>query len=141
MPDWLIPATFFALVMGAVFFAAWCNMRRMIATTLARRANPTKHEFVAMLSKEVRPETAEFLWDSMIALVAPRLTPHPDDHLVHDLPIDPDEPAMDWMPEFAARHGVNAKHWPQWPDAQETTVRNFARWLDAGLPPRACAAA
>ena len=58
-----------------------------------------------------------------------------------DLPIDPDEPAMDWMPEFAARHGVNAKHWPQWPDAQETTVRNFARWLDAGLPPRACAAA
>lgn len=136
MPDWLIPTAFVILVMGAVFFAARHNTRRMIATTLARRANPTRDEFVAMLSEDVSPDTAEFLWNSMVDLVAPRLTPHPDDHLVDDLPIDPDEPAMDWMPEFSRRHGLNANHWPQWPDAQEYTVRNFARWLEAGLPLR-----
>ena len=132
----MIPAAFVTLLMGAVFFAAWRNTRRMIDTTLARRANPARHEFVAMLSEDVRPETAEFLWDSIADVVAPRLTPHPDDHLVDDLPIDPDEPTMDWMPEFAQRHGLNAEHWPQWPDAQENTVRNFARWLEAGLPLR-----
>lgn len=141
MPDWPIPMAFFVLVMGAVFFAAWRNTRRMIDATLARRANPARHEFVAMLSEDVCPETAEFLWDSMIDLVAPRLTPHPDDHLVDDLPIDPDEPAMNWMPEFAERHGVKAESWPRWPEAREATVRNFARWLEAGLPPRQRSAA
>ncbi len=136
MPDWLIPTAFVFLIMSAVLFIAWRNTRRMIDATLARRANPARHEFVAMLSDDARPETAEFLWESMVDLVAPRLTPHPDDHLVDDLPIDPDEPVMDWMPEFAKRQGVDAKHWPQWPHATEATVRNFARWLEAGLPPR-----
>lgn len=141
MPDWLIPAVGVIAIMGGVILVAIRNTRRMIDTTLARRPNPTRHEFVAMLSDDVRPETAEFLWDSIACLVAPRLTPHPDDHLADDLPIDPDEPAMDWMPEFAERHGVNAMHWPQWPDEWEGTVRNFARWLEAGLPPAADVAA
>ncbi len=135
MPGWLIPTAFVIIIMGSVFFVAWRNTRRMIDTTLARRTNPTRHEFVAMLSDDVRPETAEFVWDSIASLVAPRLTPHPDDHLADDLPIDPDEPAMAWMPEFAARHAVDAKQWPQWPDEWEGTVRDFARWLEAGLPP------
>ncbi|SEH14581.1 hypothetical protein SAMN05428974_1222 [Sphingopyxis sp. YR583] len=77
MPDWLIPAVGVIAIMGGVILVAIRNTRRMIDTTLARRPNPTRHEFVAMLSDDVRPETAEFLWDSIACLVAPRLTPHP----------------------------------------------------------------
>lgn len=141
MPDWLISTAVVILFIGGVFLIGTRNTRRMVARTLARRPNPSEAEFVAMLSEDVRPEVAVFLWETMAPYLEPKLTSHPDDDLVGDLPIDPDEPAMDWMPEFAKRHGADWKHWPQWPEHWEGTVRNFARWLEAGLPPAEDAAA
>jgi len=141
VPDWLIPTLGTAIIMGGVILFATRNTRRMIARTLERRPNPTEAEFVAMLSDDVRPGVAMFLWETMVPYLEPKLTPHPDDDLCDDLPIDPDEPAMDWLPEFAERHGLKAKYWPQWPGEWDGTVRNFARWLEAGLPPAMDAAA
>jgi hypothetical protein len=55
------------------------------------------------------------------------------DRLSLDLPIDDDDPAMDWLPRFAAMHGKDHKVWPDWPKNWKRTVRNFARWLELGL--------
>jgi hypothetical protein len=141
MPDWLIFSAVVMLFIGGVFVVASRNTRRMVARTLARRPNPTEAEFMAMLGGDVRPEVAAFLWETMIPYLEPKLTPHPDDRLFDDLPIGDDDPSMDWLPEFAERHGLKAKHWPQWPEEWDGTVRNFARWLEAGLPPAVDAAA
>jgi hypothetical protein len=62
-----------------------------------------------------------------------QLTPHPDDHISKDLPIDDDDPTLDWMPRYARLYGADWKSWPQWPEEWEGTVRNFARWLELGL--------
>src|SRR5690242_15870024 len=106
----------------------------MVARTRQRRPNPTESEFVAMLSREVNPETAEFVWFAMIEYLERwQLTPHPDDHLSKDLPIDDDDPAMDWLPRYAQLYGADWKLWPPWPEEWAGTVRNFARWLEFGL--------
>lgn len=106
----------------------------MVARTRQRRRNPTESEFVAMLSREVNPETAEFVWFAMIEYLQPwQLTPHPDDHLSKDLPIGDDDPVMDWLPRYARLYGADWKIWPQWPEERAGTVRNFARWLELGL--------
>jgi len=133
MPDWLIPAAITIVIMGGVLLVAVRNTRNMVARTRARRPNPTEAQFMAMLSADVRPEVAAFLWETMLPYLKPKLTPHPDDHLFDDLPIGDDDPSLDWLPEFAERHGMKAKHWPQWPEDWDGTVRNFARWLEAGL--------
>jgi hypothetical protein len=106
----------------------------MISNTLARRENPTRDEFVAMLGGDVSPATAEFLWDTMIPYLMPKLTPHPIDHLALDLPIDDDDPTMEWLPAFAELHGRDHKDWPNWPSDWKGTVRNYAKWLESGLP-------
>ena len=105
----------------------------MVARTRQRRPNPTESEFIAMLSRDVNSKTAEFVWFAMIEYLQRwQLTPHPDDHLVNDLPIDDDDPHLDWMPRYAELYGANPKEWPQFPEDWEGTVRNFARWLELG---------
>ena len=133
MPGWLIAASLVALVVAVGLFLVLCRkVWRMIGRTRARRPDLTRAEFVASLNRDVRPETAEFLWERM-AFLLPTVAPHPDDHLWHDLPIDESEPMTDWLVEFAQRHGVPAEDWPAWPAGSPCTVRNYARWLERGL--------
>ena len=133
MPDWLIAALAVSAGLAIHIALAARNTQRMIMKTNSRRENPTREQFVAMLNGEVSERTAIFLWDRISFLVKPRLTPHPDDDLSKDLPIDPDEPTMDWLPEFAKLHGRNHRDWPEWPQNWQATVRNFSRWLESGL--------
>ncbi len=87
-----------------------------------------------MLSRDVNSKTAEFVWFAMIEYLQRwQLTPHPDDHLFNDLPIDDDDPHRDWMPRYAELYGANPKEWPPFPENWERTVRNFGRWLELGL--------
>ena len=132
MPDWAIPAAFAGVVVIGLFGIAYRNTWRMVQRTKTRRPNPSRSEFVASLSRDVRPETAEFLWDQM-AFLLPTIAPHPDDHLWNDLPIDEEEPMSDWWVDFARRHGVAADAWPDWPAGSPCNVRNYARWLESGL--------
>jgi hypothetical protein len=115
-----------------LFAVLYRKVWRMIARTKARRANPSRREFVALLSRDVRPETAEFLWEQM-AFLLPTVAPHPDDHLWNDLPIDESEPMLDWLAEYAERHGAKSSDWPPWPAGSPCTVRSYARWLERGL--------
>jgi hypothetical protein len=134
LPDWLVPSLLAAGFIAVLFAKAHRNTQRMVARTRQRRPNPTESEFVAMLSREVNPETAEFVWFAMIEhLERWQLTPHPDDHLFKDLPIDDDDPTMDWLPRYAQLYGADWKFWPPWPEEWAGTVRNFARWLEFGL--------
>jgi hypothetical protein len=135
MPGWVAPAAFAALVVLVLFLVAYRNTWRMVQRTKARRPNPSRAEFVSLLSRDVRPETAEFLWEQMTYLL-PTIAPHPDDHLWNELPIDEEEPMHDWWTEFARQHGVDAEDWPDWPAGSPCTIRNYARWLECGLARR-----
>lgn len=84
------------------------------------------------MAADVSLETSKFLWDTAIIYLEPRLTPHPDDHLVDDLPIDEDDWSMDWPREFAEQCGSHESNLPEWPEGWPATFRNFGRWLDMG---------
>lgn len=133
MPDWAWPWATGIAVVALLIGVAWRNTERMISNTLARRDNPTREEFIALLERDVSNETAAFMWDTMIVYLEPRLAPHPMDHLALDLPIDDDDPTLDWLPSFAELHGKNHKDWPEWLKDWKGTVQNFARWLELGL--------
>ena len=134
MPDWLVLSLLAAGFVAVLLAKAHRNTQRMVARTLQRRPNPTESEFVAILSRDVNPETAEFVWFAIIEYLARwQLTPDPDDHLFIDLPIDEDDPMLDWMPRYARLYGADWKVWPAWPKGWRFTVRNFARWLEFGL--------
>lgn len=85
----------------------------------------------------MRPDTMEatanFLWDTAVIYLQPRLAPHPDDDLVRDLPIDDGDWSMDWPREFADLHGFSEMDYPDWPEGAAVTLRNYGRWLEAGL--------
>jgi hypothetical protein len=132
MPGWVLAASFAALLAVVAALALFRHVWRMVQRTKARRPNPTRAEFVAMLRREVRPETAEFLWERM-AFLLPTVAPHPNDHLWNDLPIDESEPMVEWLVDYAHRHGLSAQDWPAWPAGSPCTVRNYARWLELGL--------
>ncbi|MDE2435188.1 MAG: hypothetical protein KGM49_02905 [Sphingomonadales bacterium] len=127
----LAPWAFALVVLALIIWRATRNTRSMVDQTLARRPNPTREEFLAELAPSVSPATAIFLWDTILPYVTPALTPHPDDHLWNDLPIDEDDVTMDWPSDFAKTHGRKLKSWPAWPDGTPVTVRNFGLWLDA----------
>ena len=132
MSGWLLLGSLAALFGLGLFLLLCRHVWRMIQRTKARRPSPSRTEFVASLARDVRPETAEFLWERMDFL-QPTVAPHPDDHLWHDLPIDESEPMTDWLVDFAHRHGASAQDWPSWPAGSPCTVRNYARWLERGL--------
>ena len=60
----------------------------MAATLLARRANPTQDEFLAWLVPDVEVDTGNWFWNELLVYFRPALSPHPDDDLINDLPID-----------------------------------------------------
>ena len=132
---WSIAAAIAVLLAIGRFLFFFRKVWRMVQRTKARRPNPSRDEFVALLSREVRPETAAFLWQRM-AFLLPTVSPHPDDHLWNDLPIDESEPTEDWVVDFARLHGADPNDWPEWPAGHPVTVRNYARWLERGLSAR-----
>ena len=129
----IAPWVFAAAVLALVIWRAVRNTGKTIERTLARRPNPTKDEFLAQIAPDVSRATAEFLWATILSYVAPRLTPHPDDHLWQDLPIDEDDVTLDWPRDFAKSRGRDLRSWPDWPDDRPVTVRNFGCWLDSAL--------
>ena len=129
----LAPWAFGFACLALVIWRAVRNTRKMVEQTLKRRPNPTEAEFLAEMSPEISRPTAAFLWETIAPYVAPKLTPHPDDHLWRDLPIDEDDVTMDWPANFAKLHGRTIELWPDWPKDCVPTIRNFGRWLDSGL--------
>lgn len=133
LPEWLFATLFAGLGFAIIAVAAWRNTHRQISQTLGRRPSPTKEEFLAEMSRSTSPEAAEFLWSNAIAgldLFDSGLTPHPDDDLAEDLPIDEDEWSMDWPGAWAKLQGWTESDIPDWPDSWPPTLRNYGRWLD-----------
>lgn len=130
VPEWLAVTAF---VIGGL--AIWLTLgfvmiRRAHSRVAARRPNPSEAEFFAMMAQDCSPEAARFVWQQALIYVAPRLTPHPDDHLLDDLCIDDGDIDMFWVSEWADQRDVPQKTLPDWPKGWPLTVRNFARWLD-----------
>lgn len=133
LPPWLFAGLIALLATALVIAFAWRNTKRQIARTLARRRNPTRAEFLQLMAEDVSSESAEFVWSTALAYLQPRLTPHPDDNLMHDLPIDHGDWRVDWPRDFAKRHRLDLELWPDWPEDWAATLRNYGRWLDLGL--------
>lgn len=132
LPDWLIATIVVVGGLAVTFGFAWRNTKRQIASTLARRPNPTREEFLAQMGLEVSPAAAEFLWDTALTYLEPKLTPHPDDDLAKHLPIDDGDWSMDWPREFAVQQGFDESNLPDWPTDWPATLRNYGRWLSLG---------
>lgn len=132
MPDWLFATLFVASGVGIMLAIAWRNTNRRLAATAARRPNPTRVEFLKAMQADVSPAAAEFLWETALPYLEPRLTPHPEDDLVQDLAINADDVSMDWPRDFARRQGFHDSNLPDWPEGWPLTIRNYGRWLDMG---------
>lgn len=68
-----------------------------------------------MLAAEVSPEATAFLWKTALFYIAPRLTPHPNDRLDRDLPVDDGDWSMDWPRDLAREQGFDEELYPDWP--------------------------
>ncbi|WP_447765273.1 hypothetical protein [Sphingopyxis panaciterrae] len=125
----------FAAACVGLYLLLWAFMARkskLRALALAaRRPNPNRQEFVTLLAGDCDADVAAFLWDELADNRTPDLTPHPDDDYLGDLSVDPDEQG-DWVKAFCDAHRLRIEDWPDWPDGQATTVREFARWLSDG---------
>jgi len=84
------------------------------------------------MGTDVSRETSEFLWQTLIVYLEPKLAPHPDDSLIDDLPIAGDDWSMDWPRDFAEARDFHHTNLPDWPADWPITVRNYGRWLDLG---------
>lgn len=95
---------------------------------------------MALLASGVSDDTSDFLWET-ISYYSQGLgwTPHPEDDLLTELPIDHDDISMDWPRQFAERRGYHESNLADWPEGWPVTVRNFGRWLDLGSNPPASA--
>lgn len=135
IPEWLVITLLVGMGLAITFGIAWRNTKRQIAATLARRPNPTKAKFMEMMRSDISEEAASFLWQTALPYLSfhkPPLTLHPDDDLVRDLPIDPDEISMDWPRDWAEARGFHESNLPVWPREWPVTIRNYGRWLDMG---------
>lgn len=134
LPEWLFAILFVTIGVAIVFGFAWRNTRRQIASTVARRPNPPRQEFMVLMASDVSEETSSFLWETALFYCQGRgLTPHPDDDLLKDLPIDDDDISLDWPRDFAKRKGFHESNLPDWPEGCPVTLRNYGRWLDMYL--------
>ena len=132
MPEWLCATLFVTTGVAIVYAFAWRNTKRQIPATLAKRPNPTRAEFLTAMQTNVSPDAAEFLWETALPYLEPRLALHPDDDLMRDLPIDSDDFSMDWPRDFAKRKDFHESNLSDWPKGWAVTVRNYGRWLDLG---------
>ena len=123
---WVGSALVIALVYG------YWKIRRAYQRVAARRVNPSKEQFLALMGPDCATEVSEFLWDQALFYVQPRLTQHPDDDLILDLKIDDDDIAMDWPRDWAEQRGFHDSNLPDWPEDWPATIRNFGKWLDMG---------
>lgn len=133
MLEWVVPALFVFCGLVAVGFIGWRNTKRQITRTLERRPNLGREAFLQEMGGEVSREASEFLWEAAVrelSYIDTALTPHPDDDLARDLPIDDDDWSLDWPREWAERKGFHESNFPDWPEGSPATVRNFAKWLD-----------
>lgn len=130
LPEWLKTTILVITAIAVLFAFAWRNTKRQIARTLRRRSNPTRDEFLALMAVDVSPAASTFLWDTAYTCLKPHLTPHPDDDLIKDLPIDADDVSMDWPREWAESQGFHESNLADWPEGWPVTVRNYGRWLD-----------
>ncbi|MFN2099449.1 hypothetical protein [Altererythrobacter sp. MF3-039] len=133
IPEWLALTLFIAAFFVVLGTVAWRNTNRQIERTLGKRNNLTREEFIMKMTPDVTSETSGFLWDSAMSyleVLKQEITPHPDDHLVDDLPIDDEEWSMDWPREWAERKSFHESNLPDWPEDWAVTIRNYGRWLD-----------
>lgn len=128
LPEWLAKTLFVLAVLGGWLGLGFFFHRRGQKQLAAKRPNPTKAEFVAMLADQVDPAIAEWLWHQALPYFEP-LTPHPDDHLLDDAMIDEGDIEQHWWGDFARTMELDETTGPDWPQDWAFTVRNFARWL------------
>jgi hypothetical protein len=83
-----------------------------------------------MLAGDVDADSAAWFWDELQVYYRPLLSPHPDDDLVNDMPIDPDEPE-DWARDYCRLSGIALRQVRNWPEGRPVTPRNFLCWLHA----------
>lgn len=134
VPEWLAVTAFVTGGLTIWLALGFVMIRRAHRRVAARRPNPTKAEFLAMMAQDCSPEAARFMWQQALPYVTPRLMPHPDDLLIVDLCIDDDDIDMDWPRDWAKQQGIPESDLPHWPKEWPLTVRNFARWLDLARP-------
>lgn len=133
LPEWLVVSLFVIIGLAVWLLVGSIGHARMVRRTAAKRANPTREEFLAEMERSgSSADAAEFLWETALFYVQPNLTPHPDDELGEDLFIDDGDWSMDWPRDFAERKGFHKSNLPDWPEGWRVTLRNYGRWLDMG---------
>ncbi|MEM6856732.1 MAG: hypothetical protein AAF559_02590 [Pseudomonadota bacterium] len=135
LPEWVVLSSLILCVFLAMALRGWRNTKRQVSRTVAKRANPVREDFLEMMAPDVSREASEFVWEhasDCLAFYCPDIAPHPDDHLIHDLPIDEDDWSLDWPFLWARQCDFPEKNLPDWPSGWPVTIRNFARWLDLG---------
>ncbi len=128
LPEWLAVTLFVVLALGGWLGLGFFLHRRGHRRLAAKRPNPTRDQFIAMLANDVDADIAAWLWDQARPYYDP-LTPHPDDHLLHDAMIDDGDIDIYWWREFAEAMALDEASWPVWPQDWPLTMRHFARWL------------
>lgn len=129
MSGWWFAAGCFGLclLLWALMAQQWKRQALLLA---ARRPNPTREQFIALVAADSDADVAAHLWDELLPYWKPA-TPHPDDDFLIDLSIDEEEP-QDWLERFCKQHRHDWRAWPEWEMDRPTTVRNFAIWLSEG---------
>jgi hypothetical protein len=124
----------FAVVAIVICIFAWTyvagerKLVRQKTALRARRANPTYEEFVTSLRSDCEADIADQLWQDLLVFYRPDMTPHPEDDVIQDMPIDHDEP-NDWLAHFCKANNMRVKDISPWPKNQQATIRNLARWF------------
>jgi hypothetical protein len=131
IPEWLAMTGFVFAGLAIWLTLGFVLHGRAMRRLAAKRPNPTRQDFLEMMSESVEEDSASWLWDQAQPYYQPH-TPHPDDHLSEDAMIDDGDWSMDWPREFADSHGFSEKAYPDWPQDWLPTIRNFGRWLDMG---------
>ena len=134
MSNWILPTLWVLAIFAGIYLVGRRKWRRQAAELNSKRPNPSRDEFVAILGSDCESDLAAFLWETLDVYYRPRATPHPDDDLIREVGIDPDEPD-DWVQEFDRRFGLNARILSDWPTKRPVTARNLARWLSENRSP------
>ncbi len=85
---WLWIAGLVATVFVAAEVGYRIHRKRKARILLARRTNPTREEFLALMDSDADPAVADFMWDTIVFYTAPQVLPHPEDDLLTDYAID-----------------------------------------------------